>query len=246
MTNPDTTPLKTTPLDALHRAKGAKMGPFAGYDMPIQYDSGIIWEHKYCRTHAGLFDVSHMGQARLTGKDAVENLERLVPGDIDALKPGQQRYTMFTNDQGGILDDLMVANAGDHLFLVVNAACKDADFAHIQAHLDGDAKLEIIEDRALMALQGPNAARILSNIGKASKHLMFMEAENLTLGGISCWVSRSGYTGEDGFEISCPADQAEDLADMIMAEDGVAPIGLGARDSLRLEAGPLPLWQRYR
>ena len=237
MSNSEATPLKVTPLDALHRAEGAKMGPFAGYDMPIHYKSGIIREHKYCRSHAGLFDVSHMGQARLGGKDAVKVLEALTPGDIAALKPGQQRYAMFTNDQGGILDDLMVANAGDHLFLVVNAARKDADFAHIQANLSGDAKLEILEDRALIALQGPNAARILSAVGKAAKHLMFMEADQLTLGGISCWVSRSGYTGEDGFEISCPADGAEELAGMILAEKGVAPAGLGARDSLRLEAG---------
>lgn len=237
MSSSDDKALQPTPLEPLHLDHGAKMAPFAGYNMPIQYSSGIIWEHKHCRSHAGLFDVSHMGQARLTGTDAVAVLERLVPGDIKDLAVGQQRYTMFTNEDGGIMDDLMVSNAGDHIFLVVNAACKDADFAHIEANLSGNAKLEIITDRALIALQGPMASQVLSALGKAAKHMMFMTAENLTLGGIPCWVSRSGYTGEDGYEISCPADKALDLADMLLAEIGVAPIGLGARDSLRLEAG---------
>ncbi len=238
----ETTTLLKTPLHALHRRLGAKMAGFAGYDMPIQYPLGILKEHLHTRSAAGLFDVSHMGQAWLTGGDPAAALETLVPGELQALPPGRQRYTQFLNENGGILDDLMVTRAGDPLdhdglFLVVNAACKEQDFNHIESRLAGSATLERITDRALIALQGPQAAAVLSTLAEPVGTMPFMSMTRIALADIDCLVSRSGYTGEDGYEISCPADAAEALADMLLAHEAVEPIGLGARDSLRLESG---------
>ena len=229
------TDLKQTPLHALHVELGARLVPFAGYAMPVQYPAGILAEHLHCRAKAALFDVSHMGQVRIEGANAAAALERLVPGDIQALGAGRTRYTMFTNDAGGILDDLMVTNAGDHLFLVVNAGCKEADIAHLRTHL-GEAVVPL-PDRALLALQGPAAATALASVAPEAASMGFMSWRPLDIAGIPCFVSRSGYTGEDGYEISVPADRAEDLARRLLALPEVAPAGLGARDSLRLEAG---------
>ncbi len=237
MSDPDPTVLLRTPLDALHRELGARMVPFAGYDMPVQYPMGVLGEHKHTRAAAGLFDVSHMGQVTLRGRDLAAALEKLVPGDIAGLGPGRIRYTLFTNDRGGILDDLMVTNAGDHLFLVVNAACKQADIAHLRAALPKSIAVDYLEDRALLALQGPQAATVLERLAPGAAAMGFMSWRPLAIGGIDCFVSRSGYTGEDGFEISAPGDRADALARRLLAEPEVAPIGLGARDSLRLEAG---------
>ena len=232
--------LKTTPLNAAHRALGARMVPFAGYDMPVQYE-GVLAEHRWTREHAGLFDVSHMGQAKLTGADAVSQFERFVPGDYGILKAGRQKYSLLLNEQGGIMDDLM-AGKPDHdgLFIVVNAACKDADFAHIEAGLEGDAKLTRL-DRALLAIQGPEAAEVMAAHEPVLADFGFMDSARLMLFGADCFVSRSGYTGEDGYEISVPADQAERIWNTLLEDARVKPIGLGARDSLRLEAG-LPLY----
>ena len=233
--------LKQTPLHALHLAQLAKMVPFAGYDMPVQYAPGVLKEHLHTRAAAGLFDVSHMGQITLTPKsgrvdDAALALERLVPQDILALAQGRQRYAQFTSDEGGILDDLMVANFGDHLFLVVNAACKGADEAHLRAYLSDGCDIVVL-DRALIALQGPKAAKVLSKFCAAASTMRFMDAGPQDVMGIPCFVSRSGYTGEDGYEISVPPDHAEDLTSALLTDPDVMPIGLGARDSLRLEAG---------
>lgn len=228
--------LQTTPLDALHRALGARMVAFAGYDMPVQYPLGVLNEHKHTREKAGLFDVSHMGQVRLTGDDPIAALEALVPSDLAGLEVGAMRYSMFTNDHGGILDDLMITRGDDHVFVVVNAGCKDADIAHLKTKL-GDAAVEVLADRALLALQGPAAAAVLARHAPASAELGFMSAATMDVAGAACFVSRSGYTGEDGFEISVPEAQAESLARTLLAEDEVEAIGLGARDSLRLEAG---------
>ena len=235
-------PLKRTPLHALHVACGGKMVPFAGYDMPVQFATGVLREHLHTRGSAGLFDVSHMGQIALRPKsgkveDASLALERLVPQDIVAVAPGRQRYAQFTNEQGGILDDLMVANFGSHLFLVVNAACKDADEAHLRAHLSDVCMIEARTDRALIALQGPKAEAALAQLCAEAPAMRFMDAGPHLLDGIECFVSRSGYTGEDGFEISIPAAQAEAVAQKLLGNSDVLPIGLGARDSLRLEAG---------
>lgn len=229
--------LLTTPLHALHLEAGAKMVPFAGYDMPVQYKLGVKKEHLHCRAQAGLFDVSHMGQLRLIGEKAAAFMETLVPVDIIDLPAGKQRYAFFTNEQGGISDDLMVTNFGDHLFVVVNAACKTQDIKHIQATLPSDVQLEIIEDRALLALQGPQAATVLRKLNPAANDMVFMDALKLDLAGVECYVSRSGYTGEDGYEISVPAAQADTLARQLLSDDAVEWIGLGARDSLRLECG---------
>jgi aminomethyltransferase len=234
--------LKTTPLHALHVASGGKMVPFAGYDMPVQYATGVLKEHLHTRSSAGLFDVSHMGQIVLRPKsgkieDASLALERLVPQDILALAPGRQRYAQFTNESGGLLDDLMVANFGDHLFVVVNAARKVEDEAHLRAHLSDVCIIEPLPDRALIALQGPKAESVLANCSDGIASMRFMDACARRVHGIDCFVSRSGYTGEDGFEISVPADAAERLASALLADKAVLPIGLGARDSLRLEAG---------
>ena len=230
------TDLKRTPLHELHLALGARMVPFAGYEMPVQYPMGVMGEHLHTRAKAGLFDVSHMGQVVLSGPDVALALERLVPVDIAGLGVGRQRYAMFTNDAGGILDDLMVVNRGADLFLVVNAACKDADVAHLRAGLP---EITVTErtDRALLALQGPMAEAALAALGVDASGLRFMDFATRDWQGAELWLSRSGYTGEDGFEISVPADQAVAFAQALLAVDGVAPIGLGARDSLRLEAG---------
>ncbi|EEX40642.1 aminomethyltransferase (glycine cleavage system T protein) [Vibrio furnissii CIP 102972] len=229
--------LLITPLHALHVEVGAKMVPFAGYDMPVQYALGVKKEHLHTREAAGLFDVSHMGQLRLHGEGAAAALETLVPVDVVDLAEGKQRYAFFTNEQGGILDDLMVANLGDHLFVVVNAACKDQDINHLQAHLPSGVELEIVDDRALLALQGPKAAEVLARLQPAVADMLFMDIQQVQIDGIDCIVSRSGYTGEDGYEISVPADQAEALARTLTAFEEVEWIGLGARDSLRLECG---------
>ena len=240
--DPSTNPLATTPLDALHRELGARMVPFAGYAMPVQYPPGIIAEHLYCRGHAALFDVSHMGQATLQGTDAAAALERLVPGDIIGLKPGRQRYTLLTNEAGGILDDLMVACLAENRFLlVVNASRKATDLPHIEAALPAGVRLDPHEDRVLLALQGPEAAAVLARLSPEAGALAFMGTLDTRLGGIPCIISRSGYTGVEGFEISVPAEHAEALARRLLAEAEVKPAGLGARDSLRLEAG-LPLY----
>jgi aminomethyltransferase len=238
----DHSPLKRTALHALHVAAGGKMVPFAGYDMPVQYGSGVLREHLHTRSSAGLFDVSHMGQIVLRPKsgkvgDAALALERLVPQDIVAVAPGRQRYAQFSNEAGGLLDDLMVANFGDHLFLVVNAACKAEDEAHLRAHLSDSCIIEPLADRALIALQGPKAEAVLTKLCPDAPAMRFMDSGPRSVRGIDCFVSRSGYTGEDGFEISVPTDQAETLAKALLADSDALPIGLGARDSLRLEAG---------
>ena len=229
--------LKQTALDALHRELGAKMVPFAGYAMPVQYPDGIIAEHLHTRENACLFDVSHMGQARLNGAEAAAALETLVPGDIKNLGQGRTRYTVLTNDEGGIIDDLMVTNRGDHLFLVVNAACKEGDLAHIEDRIGDRTELEILDDRALVAFQGPKAASQLSHFHAEAETMPFMSMAEMEIGGISCFVTRSGYTGEDGFEISAPAGNAEELVRLLLDRPEVLPAGLGARDTLRLEAG---------
>jgi aminomethyltransferase len=234
--------LKRTVLHDLHLKLGAKMVPFAGYDMPVQYPAGVLKEHLHCRTAAGLFDVSHMGQVILRAQsgraeDAALALESLVPVDLLALREGRQRYAMFTAPDGGILDDLMVANRGDHLFVVVNAACKEADIAHMRGHLPDTVTVEEVSDRGLLALQGPEAARVLEALAPGAAVMRFMDVRTLEWAGTELWVSRSGYTGEDGFEISVPEGRAEALAEALLADTAVQPIGLGARDSLRLEAG---------
>ncbi len=229
--------LLKTPLYDLHKEVGAKMVPFAGYEMPVQYPLGVKKEHIHTRDAAGLFDVSHMGQLRLHGEGAAAFLESLVPVDIIDLPSGNQRYAFFTNDEGGIMDDLMVANLGDHLFVVVNAACKEQDINHLEAHLPEGVELEVIDDRALLALQGPKAAEVLAQIQPKVADMVFMDVQTLDIDGVNCIVSRSGYTGEDGFEISVPNESAEALAKKLTGFDEVEWIGLGARDSLRLECG---------
>lgn len=230
--------LQKTPLHTLHLELGARMVPFAGYDMPVQYPLGVLKEHLHTREQAGLFDVSHMGQIRLHGANAARALEALVPVDIIDLPVGMQRYALFTNEDGGILDDLMVANAGDHLFLVVNAACKEQDLAHLKHHLEGQCEVEsLFDSRALLALQGPAAATVLGRLAPQVKAMTFMQFASVKLLGVECYVSRSGYTGEDGYEISVPVADAQMLARSLLAEPEVKAIGLGARDSLRLEAG---------
>lgn len=233
--------LKRTGLYDLHLELGAKMVPFAGYEMPVQYPPGVMKEHIHTRENAGLFDVSHMGQVLVRPKsgdaaDAALAFETLVPVSLLALKEGRQRYAMFTNDAGGIMDDLMVANRGDHLFVVVNAACKEADIAHMRANLSDSCEIEVIEDRALLALQGPLAEAALNGIAPVAD-MKFMDVAVLPSEFGDLWVSRSGYTGEDGFEVSVANDRAVAFARALLAAEGVEPIGLGARDSLRLEAG---------
>ncbi|HUH09962.1 MAG TPA: glycine cleavage system aminomethyltransferase GcvT [Brevundimonas sp.] len=232
--------LKTTPLNAAHRALGARMVGFGGYDMPVQYE-GVLAEHRWTREHAGLFDVSHMGQARITGADAIQQFQRFVPGDYEILKAGKQKYSLLLNAEGGVMDDLM-AGKPDHdgLYVVVNAGNKDADFAFLNANLAGDAKLVVLDDRALLAIQGPEAAEVMARHEPALAEMGFMDSARLMLFGVDCFVSRSGYTGEDGYEISVPNADAERVWNTILEDARVKPIGLGARDSLRLEAG-LPL-----
>lgn len=234
------TPLLRTPLHALHVELGAKMVPFAGYEMPVQYPTGVLQEHNHTRTNAGLFDVSHMGQVRIRGANPAAAFEALVPVDIVGLKSGQQRYALFTNEAGCILDDLMVARLGDELFVVVNAACKAQDIALMQKALTSTCTVEPLTDRALIALQGPTASAALQRLAPAVGAMTFMEIMTVSLASADCIVSRSGYTGEDGYEISVPAADAERVWNTILKDARVKPIGLGARDSLRLEAG-LPL-----
>lgn len=228
--------VKRTPLYDLHVELGGKMVDFAGWAMPVNYPTGIVAEHAQCREKAVLFDVSHMGQVLLKGPNAAKALEALVPSDIQALKPGKARYTVFTNDEGGILDDLIVSNAGDHLFVVVNASMRDQDVAHIRKHL---AAVEVVEmmDRALVAVQGPAAVDVVGSLAPAVADLVFMETIVATVHGVPCRISRLGYTGEDGFEISIPADRAVQITRALLAHGACALAGLGARDSLRLEAG---------
>ena len=229
--------LAHTPLHALHLELGARMVPFAGYDMPVQYPAGIVAEHTACRTGAALFDVSHMGQLLLEGADAAAALETLVPVDVQGLAVNKQRYAFFTNDAGGILDDLMITRREHDLMLVVNAACKEADTAHLQQHIGAHCRITPLPDRALLALQGPLAVEALARLAPGVRALTFMTGGAFTLEGAECYLTRSGYTGEDGFEISVPAEAAERLARALLAQPEVQPAGLGARDTLRLEAG---------
>ena len=234
------TELKRTPLYDLHVALGAKMVPFAGYEMPVQYPLGVMKEHLHTREAAGVFDVSHMGQVILSGESwdhVARSFESLVPMDVLGLEDGRQRYGLFTNDAGGIEDDLMFARRGNDLFVVVNAACKDADIARMKAALEPEILVTAITDRALIAVQGPGAEAAIAGMDAAASAMTFMDVRDLSLGGIDVWASRSGYTGEDGYEISVPNDQAVALTKALLAIDGVEAIGLGARDSLRLEAG---------
>ena len=242
---PDDNALLQTPLHALHQRLGARMVPFAGYAMPVQYPAGVIAEHKHCREAAALFDVSHMGQLRLVGGDAAAALETLVPVDVIGLAPGKQRYAFFTNDSGGLLDDLMItrptvadaaAGFGD-LFLIVNAGCKAADIRHLQTHIGHRCRVVPMPERALLALQGPKAVTALARLNLGVEQLVFMTGGVFELAGQHCFVTRSGYTGEDGFEISVAADGAVALAEALLAQPEVQPAGLGARDTLRLEAG---------
>ena len=245
-THPDDLPEEQVlPLDAWHRARGGRMVPFAGYEMPIQYE-GIVAEHEWTRSSASLFDVSHMGQLSVAGPDgdmaaAAEALEALLPGDISSLSEGRMRYSLLLNEEGGILDDLIVTNAGPHYALVVNGACKWDDIAHLREHLEDNIRLTHYQDQALLALQGPKAGAVLEELVPGTGKLVFMTAGIFVWNDIPLWVSRAGYTGEDGFEISIPAEHAEQLADALVADERVKPAGLGARDSLRLEAG-LPLY----
>ncbi|MEO7336240.1 MAG: glycine cleavage system aminomethyltransferase GcvT [Caldimonas sp.] len=229
--------LLTTPLHALHVELGAKMTPFAGYEMPVAYPDGIIAEHRHCRASAALFDVSHMGQIRLVGERAARALETLVPMDIVDLPITKQRYAFFTNASGGVLDDLMVTRRENDLFLVVNAGCKGDDLRHLNLNIGDRCTVRPLDDHALLALQGPLAATALAQVAPGAASLTFMTGGYVTLAGVECFVTRSGYTGEDGFEISVPADHAEKLARALLAVPLVKPAGLGARDTLRLEAG---------
>ena len=230
--------LLTTPLNALHLELGARMVPFAGYSMPVQYPTGLMAEHHHTRTAAGLFDVSHMGQLQLIGPDAAAAFETLVPVDVIDLPVGKQRYGLLLTDEGTIIDDLMFFNQGnDTLFVIVNGACKAGDIAHIQARIGGRCQVVPMPDHALLALQGPQAATALARLAPGVDKLVFMTGGSFTIAGCDCFVTRSGYTGEDGFEISVPAAQADALARALLAQPEVKPIGLGARNSLRLEAG---------
>lgn len=235
--NDETNELQTTPLDTLHRSLGAKMVAFAGYAMPVQYGPGVMAEHLHCRAKAALFDVSHMGQLSLHGPGAAKALEKLVPGDIEGLKPGRQRYTLLLNEAGGIVDDLMVANYGDRIVVVCNASRKQTDGRYLAENLPDDVTLEQHPQRALLALQGPAAAALMAQLCPSAAALPFMGVAEANIRGIPVWISRSGYTGEDGFEISVREEQAESLAQTLLADADVLPAGLGARDSLRLEAG---------
>jgi aminomethyltransferase len=235
-------PLRRTPLYALHLRLGARMVPFAGYEMPVQYPGGIIAEHLHTRAAASLFDVSHMGQIAVRPRsgrveDAARALETLVPGDVLGLAPGRQRYTLLTNDVGGVRDDIMVSHKHDHLAVVVNAACKEADEAHLRASLEGTCEIEMLGDRALVALQGPRADVALARLAPEMSAMRFLDAKPIDIMGAPCLVSRSGYTGEDGFEISIAAGRAEAFCEALLEDESVAMAGLGARDTLRLEAG---------
>jgi aminomethyltransferase len=230
---------KTLPLDAWHRGHGARMVPFAGHLMPVQYE-GIIAEHRWTRESASLFDVSHMGQFLVFGRDLDSALESVMPADIKALKDGRLRYSLLLNQDSGIIDDLMVTRRDDHFYLVVNGATREGDLAHLQASLRG-AVVDDMKEQALLALQGPKAVAALSRLAAGVERLTFMSGAMFTMAAVPAWISRSGYTGEDGFEISVPAGDVERIADLLLAQPEVKPAGLGARDSLRLEAG-LPLY----
>jgi aminomethyltransferase len=229
--------LLKTPLFSLHNDLGGKMVPFAGYSMPVQYPLGVMGEHNHCREKAGLFDVSHMGQVVIKGNGADEWLETLVPGNIIDLEENRIRYTTFTNEEGGILDDLMITRRDDDIFMVVNAACKEQDIKHMLSHIPDHLELIEITDHALVALQGPEAARLLARFVDGVDEMPFMSYTEAEINGVHCFISRCGYTGEDGHEISIPADKAEQVCKTLLAEEEVEAIGLGARDSLRLEAG---------
>ena len=233
-----TAPLLTTPLNALHVELGARMVPFAGYSMPVQYPAGLMAEHQHTRSAAGLFDVSHMGQLRLVGDDAAAAFETLMPVDVIDLPVGKQRYGLLLNDEGGVIDDLMFFNKGQgNIFVIVNGACKVGDIAHIQKQIGHRCEVVPMPDHALLALQGPQAATALARLAPGVAQLVFMTGGDFSIAGCDCFVTRSGYTGEDGFEISVPAAQADTLARALLAQPEVKPIGLGARNSLRLEAG---------
>ena len=227
---------RRTPLHDLHVELGGKLVDFAGWSLPVQYPSGIMAEHRHCRTAAALFDVSHMCQARIRGAGAAQAFERLVPGDVAGLGEGELRYTVFTNEQGGVLDDLIVGRVDEGLFVVANAARRDVDLAHMRQALEPQHRVEELEDRALLALQGPRAEDVLGRLCPAARALAFMQTTTATVAGVPCRVSRCGYTGEDGFEISVAATDAPALARRLLEEPEVAPAGLGARDLLRLEA----------
>ncbi len=238
--DPDLPEIQHLPLDAWHRARGGRMVPFAGYHMAVQYE-GIMAEHLWCRDHAGLFDVSHMGQLVFTGEGADTSLEAILPGDVTGLGQNRMRYSLLLGEGGGILDDLMVTRRGDELYMVVNGATKYDDIAYLLDHLPDDVTINLQDEQALLALQGPEAVTALSRLVPGVEALVFMTAGAFEWQGHALWISRSGYTGEDGFEISLPAEAAEAFADALLAQPEVKPIGLGARDSLRLEAG-LPLY----
>ncbi|WP_324615366.1 glycine cleavage system aminomethyltransferase GcvT [Methylomonas albis] len=228
---------KQTPLYDLHRQLAAKMTTFAGYQMPVQYKNGIIHEHLHCRSQAGFFDISHMGQCRVIGEGAAEALEKLTPGGIVDLKLGAQKYTVLTHAEGGVIDDIIVTRIASGLAIIVNAGCKDKDFAYLRSRLPADCGFEELSELALLALQGPSAASVMTKFSAEAAGLTFMQACAAEIAGVACTISRSGYTGEDGFEISLPQAAAERIAGLLLAEAGVEPIGLGARDTLRLEAG---------
>lgn len=234
------TDLRRTKFYDLHVAKGAKMVPFAGWEMPVQYPMGVMEEHLHTRAKAGLFDVSHMGQVILRGENVAEALESLTPAAIIGLAEGKQKYALFTADNGGILDDLMVANKGDHLYLVVNASRADHDIQHLRKLEAKGITIEVL-DRSLLALQGPDAAKVMDRLVPGIAEMKFMDVAEFEWNGATIWAARAGYTGEDGFEVSLPNDKAVAFAEALLAEEEVAPIGLGARDSLRLEAG-MPLY----
>ena len=229
--------LKQTPLYNLHLKLGAKMVPFAGYQMPLQYSKGIIHEHLHCRSQAGLFDISHMGQCLIQGDDAAGELEHLTPSDITGIKQGNQKYTVLTNSDGGIIDDIIITRVESGLMLIVNAACKDKDFSYLQSCLSRRCDFKALPDHALLALQGPAAANVIGKLSAQAADLSFMQACATEINGIPCHISRSGYTGEDGFEISIADEYAEQLACLLLTEKDVEAAGLGARDTLRLEAG---------
>ena len=229
--------LKQTPLHQLHLDLGGKMTEFSGYQLPVHYQHGIIHEHLHCRNHAGFFDISHMGQCLILGEEAVDEIERLSPSNIIGLKPGQQKYTVLTNEEGGIIDDIIITRMDSGLSIVVNGACKDKDFDYLASQLSNHCQFIGLNDQALFALQGPKSAAIIRKFSAHAADLTFMTACECEIGGIKCTISRCGYTGEDGFEISVANACAETLARLILAESDVIPIGLGARDTLRLEAG---------
>lgn len=229
--------LKQTPLHQLHQELGAKLVPFAGYEMPVQYPSGIIHEHLHCRNQVGFFDISHMGQCVIHGDYVVSELEKLTPSNLSGLKIGQQRYTVLTNDEGGIMDDIIITRTSDGVSIIVNAACKEKDFIHLEYQLSDNCRFSELTDQALFALQGPLAADIMARLCPEAETLAFMHACTTYIDEMECVVSRCGYTGEDGFEISVANDQADKLARRLLAFEQVIPIGLGARDTLRLEAG---------